>query len=55
MALIVDALPNNNDDDSLQARVLHLEKKVHQQDDEIICLKSALADAIRRLSAIEIG
>ena len=34
-------------------RMIALEKKVVQQDDEIICLKSALADCIRRLNAIE--
>jgi hypothetical protein len=45
----------NNDSDSLQERVLHLEKKVHQQDDEIVCLKSALADALRRLTVLETG
>ena len=45
----------NSDGDGFQERVLHLEKKVQQQDDEIVCLKSALADAIRRLSAVETG
>jgi len=35
--------------------VLSLEKRVEQQDDEIVCLRSALADALRRLAAIESG
>jgi len=39
----------------VQDRVLSLEKKVQQQDDEIVCLKSALADALRRLAALEAG
>jgi hypothetical protein len=39
----------------VQERVLQLEKKVQLQDDEIICLKSALADALRRLSLVETG
>ena len=34
-------------------RVIALEKKVVQQDDELICLKSALSDCIRRLNTIE--
>ena len=49
-----DALMDS-ESNSLQEHVIHLEKKVQQQDDEIICLKSALADALRRLSALEIG
>jgi len=35
--------------------VLNLEKKVQRQDDEIIVLKTALADAIRRLTTLETG
>ncbi|KAJ8308865.1 hypothetical protein KUTeg_013739 [Tegillarca granosa] len=36
----------SNDHEELSERVSYLEKKVRQQEDEIICLKSALADAI---------
>jgi len=35
--------------------MLSLEKKVQQQDDEIVCLRSALADALRRIAALESG
>ncbi|KAL8567802.1 hypothetical protein ACOMHN_009110 [Nucella lapillus] len=34
-------------------RVAYLEKKVTVQEDEIVCLKSALADVIRRLATLE--
>ena len=37
----------------LDDRISFLEKKVSLQDDEIQCLKSALADALRRLSVLE--
>nr|KAG5712410.1 hypothetical protein BaRGS_023989 [Batillaria attramentaria] len=39
--------------EDLVERVAYLEKKVTQQEDEIVCLKSALADVIRRLAAVE--
>jgi len=45
----------SRDSDNVQDRVLSLEKKIQQQDDEIVCLKSALADALRRLTALESG
>jgi len=45
----------SHESESVQDRVLSLEKKVQQQDDEIVCLKSALADALRRLAAVESG
>jgi len=45
----------SHDSEAVQDRVLSLEKKVQQQDDEITCLKSALADALRRLAALESG
>lgn len=43
----------SQDHGELCQRVLCLEKKVQQQEDEIICLKSALADVIRRLGHVE--
>ena len=38
---------------SSQNRLLALEKKVQLQADEILCLKSSLADVIRRLQTVE--
>lgn len=34
-------------------RVAYLEKKVNQQEDELVCLKAAMADVIRRLGTVE--
>ena len=34
-------------------RLASLEKRVQQQNDELICLKSALADVIRRINTVE--
>ena len=34
-------------------RVAYLEKKVNQQEDELVCLKAAMADVIRRLATVE--
>ena len=45
----------SHETETVQERILSLEKKVQQQDDEIVCLKSALADALRRLTALESG
>ena len=42
-----------DDPQELDDRISFLEKKVSLQDDEIQCLKSALADALRRLSIVE--
>ncbi|KAK3093743.1 hypothetical protein FSP39_019600 [Pinctada imbricata] len=62
-----DVFPSENGDDvnkdgllsqdhaELCERVSYLEKKVRQQEDEIVCLKSALADVIRRLGQAEAG
>ncbi len=41
------------ENETLRDRVAHLEKKVLEQNDEIICLRATLADAIRRISALE--
>ena len=45
----------NHENEELRDRVMTLEKKVQQQEDEIVCLKSALSDVIRRLSSVEAG
>ena len=44
-----DGLLSQEQDDIVQ-RVTCLENKVQQQEDEIICLKSAMADIVRRFS-----
>lgn len=38
---------------SLAGRVHDLERRVLQQQDEIVCLRSTLADVLRRLNLIE--
>ena len=45
----------SHESETVQERILSLEKKLQQQDDEIVCLKSALADALRRLATLESG
>ncbi|XP_050729879.1 echinoderm microtubule-associated protein-like 2 isoform X5 [Eriocheir sinensis] len=42
-----------NENHSLRDRVGDLEKKVHEQNDEIMCLRSTLADVLRRLTSVE--
>ncbi|XP_045105805.1 echinoderm microtubule-associated protein-like 2 isoform X9 [Portunus trituberculatus] len=42
-----------NENHSLRDRVGDLEKKVHEQNDEIMCLRSTLADVLRRLTVVE--
>ncbi|XP_067680198.1 echinoderm microtubule-associated protein-like 2 isoform X11 [Haliotis asinina] len=49
---VLDGLLSQEQED-LVDRVAYLEKKVTQQGDEIVCLKSALADVIRRISQLE--
>jgi hypothetical protein len=34
-------------------RIAELEKKVQEQSNEVLCLRSALADCVRRLAALE--
>ncbi len=41
------------ENESLRERVTDLEKKVLEQNDEIVCLRSTLADVLRRLSLLE--
>lgn len=38
---------------SLLGRVHDLEKRVNVQQDEIVCLRSTLAEALRRITALE--
>jgi len=45
----------SNENDALQDRVLSLEKKIQSQEDEMVCMKSALSDVIRRLQVLESG
>ena len=52
--LVADGLLNHENEE-LRDRVSALEKNVQQHEDEILCLKSALSDALRRLSAVESG
>ncbi|CAL1527600.1 unnamed protein product [Lymnaea stagnalis] len=49
---VLDGLLSHDKED-LVDRVTYLEKKAQQQEDEIICLKSAIADVIRRLASVE--
>ena len=44
-----------NENETLRDRVADLEKKVHDQNDEITCLRATLADALRRINFIESG
>lgn len=41
------------ENDTLRERVSDLEKKVLEQNDEIICLRSTLADVLRRITQLE--
>ena len=43
-----------NENEALRDRLADLEKKVHQQNDEIVCLKATLADCLRRLNTLEV-
>lgn len=43
----------NHDNDALRERVADLEKKVHDQADEIVCLRGTLADVLRRVTQLE--
>nr|XP_006812207.1 PREDICTED: echinoderm microtubule-associated protein-like 1-like [Saccoglossus kowalevskii] len=54
----LDTIDEENDwedmiDGDMAERLSLLEKRVSQQDDEIVCLKTALADVVRRMSAFE--
>lgn len=41
------------ENESMRERVCDLEKKVLEQGDEIVCLRSTLADVLRRLNQVE--
>lgn len=41
------------ENESLRERMCDLEKKVLEQGDEIVCLRSTLADVLRRLNHLE--
>lgn len=43
----------NNENDTLRERVSYLEKKTHDQQDDIACLRSTLADVLRRVANLE--
>ncbi|XP_074659724.1 echinoderm microtubule-associated protein-like 2 [Tubulanus polymorphus] len=43
----------SHENEEVRDRVTGLEKRVEKQEDEIVCLKSALSDVIRRLSSLE--
>ena len=44
-----------NENETLRDRLSDLEKRVHDQNDEITCLKATLADALRRINTLESG
>ena len=44
-----------NENETLRDRVSDLEKRVHDQNDEITCLRATLADALRRINSLESG
>jgi uncharacterized coiled-coil protein SlyX len=41
------------ENDTLRERVAALEQKTHAQADEIVCLRSTLADVLRRVNLLE--
>jgi len=44
-----------NENEMLRDRVADLEKRVHDQNDEITCLRATLADCLRRINSLEIN
>lgn len=58
---IIIGVPSVSDDmvehenETLRDRVSDLEKRVHDQNDEITCLRATLADALRRINTLEAG
>ena len=44
-----------HENETLRDRVSDLEKRVHDQGDEITCLRATLADALRRINELEAG
>ncbi|XP_014664768.1 PREDICTED: echinoderm microtubule-associated protein-like 2 [Priapulus caudatus] len=45
----------SNENETLRERVADLEKKVQEQTDDIVCLRSAVADIVRRLNSMEVN
>lgn len=43
----------SQENEALRERVADLEKKVQEQTDDIVCLRSAVADIVRRLNSME--
>ena len=43
-----------NENEAVRDRLGDLERKVHMQNDEIVCLKATLADCLRRLNTLEV-
>merc|ERR1719208_623161 len=44
-----------NENEMLRDRVCALEKRVHDQNDEITCLRATLADCLRRINGLELN
>ena len=44
-----------NENEMLRDRVADLEKRVHDQNDEITCLRATLADCLRRINTLEVS
>ena len=44
-----------HENETLRDRVSDLEKRVHDSNDEITCLRATLADALRRINTLEAG
>ena len=44
-----------NENEMLRDRVSDLEKRVHDQNDEITCLRATLADCLRRINGLELN
>ena len=44
----------DNENETVRDRLADLERKVHQQNDEIVCLKATLAECLRRLNTLEV-
>ena len=42
------------ENEAVRDRLGDLERKVHLQNDEIVCLKATLADCLRRLNTLEV-
>ena len=43
-----------HENEAVRDRLGDLERKVHMQNDEIVCLKATLADCLRRLNTLEV-